>query len=790
MSTIYVSNASQLSAALARAAGGETIVLSSGNYGALDISGESFSSYVTLVSEEERGAVFTSVNIRNTDYLRIDNVHVDSPNNGGAASTIVSVSDGSSHIQFLNSEVNGKVDGVYSGHYGLHTSGNVSDVTFAGNYVHDIKIGGVFYNAKDLTVSGNTIDYTGADSLKFIGVQDVLIEGNMGSQNFFPAPGEHLDFIQFQGSDSSDIVIRGNVSLPGTHANVQGIFFDDAHYTNVLVEDNVIATGMIRGISVSSGTNFVARNNTLINLPGEGSKATKVMGADQSYGNIQTSFLQDAGKDANLTLQNTDPDKPFYFGDFFANPEAGLGMTLDDLLPTPNTLAETMGAVRTIEAFLAGNIQTQEREPETGQNSAPTPEPTPEQPAPTPVPTPEQPVPTPEGDTGGTDQGQIDTSLDGVAYASMGAHEFNSASDVIEVAHNSNLALDAATISLSFNADTVSGARGLISKDATYYTGGGNHLVSYIENGALIVRFQDGATDEIARIGGIKADTDYDLQVSFGDGNASVWLNGEQVHSADFSTSWATNVEYLQFGARGWSSKSGEAGFSNVFDGTISDIVVAEGNLTPAQLQNLLSDASADSGTAGGTPTPESPPTGIIANVVYEQAAEQTFNGRTASIVNLEHNAAYEVQEGTISFTFNADDLNGTQGLFSKDAFHYVGGGNHVSVMLKGDTLYLRYQDEDSEAAFRAPGIKAGEDYDVQTWFGDGEVGLAVNGELIGTKAFDVDLSLNNQNLQFGGLGWSSSDGGDQISNAFDGTISDILIVDQAVTIDHGDLIA
>ncbi len=350
MPNIYVSNTSQLFAALSQASGGETIILSSGNYGSLDISGKSFSSYVTLVSEEPRGAIFTSVDIRDTDYLRIDNVHVDSPSNGGAASKLVSVSEGSSHIQFLNSEVNGKVDDVYTGHYGLYTK-DVSDVTFAGNDVHDIKIGGVFYSAQDLTIKGNTIDYTGADSFKFIGVHGVLVEDNVGASHHFPASGEHLDFIQFQGTDSSDIVIRGNVSLPGTQTNVQGIFLDDAHYTNVLVEDNVIVTGMIRGVSVSSGTNVVVRNNTLINVEGAGSKATKVLGADQSYGNIQTSYLQDAGLDANLTLQNTDPDKPLYYGNFFANPEAGRGITLEDLLPTPNTLAETMGAVGTIQAF-------------------------------------------------------------------------------------------------------------------------------------------------------------------------------------------------------------------------------------------------------------------------------------------------------------------------------------------------------------------------------------------------------------------------------------------------------
>ncbi len=809
MASIYVSNASELSTALSNAKGGETIILRSGDYGSLNVSGKSYSSYVTIESEEDKGAVFSSVSVRDTDYLRIDNVHVDNPTNGSPASTLVSVTDGSSHVQFLNSEVNGKVDGDYTGHYGLYSK-DASDVTFAGNYVHDIKTGGVFYTSSDLTVSGNNIDYTGADSFKFIGVQGVLIEGNMGSRNIFPSPTEHVDFIQFQGSDSSDIEIRGNVSLPGTRVDAQGIFFDDAHYTNVLVEENVIATGMIRGISVSSGTNFVARNNTLINLPGEGSKATKVLGADESYGNIQTSYLQDAGLGDNLTLQNTHPNEPYYYGDYFANPEAGLGMTLEDLLIVPGTLAETMGAVGTIEALLAdsGEFQYPEPTPDNGQDPEPAPQPTPEP----------EPEPVPGEGTGGDDQGELNPGSEGVVYAATGQREFRSSADVIEIAHNDDLALNAATIAFSFNADTVSGAHGLVSKDASYYAGGGHHLVSYIEKGKLFVRFQDGDKDQVVRVNGIEANKDYDLQISFGDGNVSVWLNGEQVHSSDFSTDWSSNVEYLQFGARGWSSESGEAGFSNVFDGTMSDITIVEGNLTPTQLQGLLSNTPVEPDepdvaqppepsepddtdvaqpqpepdepdVSDGNPDPGTPSNETTANVVYAQSGEKEFNGKNGSIINLDHDAAFEVKEGTIAFTFNADDLNGKQGLFSKDASYYAGGGNHIAALLDKGELYLRFQDEDSDAVFRADGIRAGEDYDVQMWFGDGEVGLAVNGELIGTMEFDVDLSQNHQNMQFGGLGWASSDKDDKVSNAFDGTISDITILDEAISIDNSDLL-
>ena len=343
MSTAYVRNASELYLAISNAQPGDTIVLKDGDYGSLNLTGVSFSDYVTLKSENPQGAVFESVSLKDTDFVRIDGIHVDSSSNGAAASTLVSVTEGSSNVEFINSEVNGLVDDFYYGHYGLYTK-DVSNVTFANNYIHDVKIGGTFYTAENLTVSGNVVDYIASDSFKFISVNGALIEYNMGARHLYPETGEHPDFIQFQGGDSSDIIIRGNVSLPGTIDWAQGIFLDDAHYTNVLIEDNVIVTSMIRGVSVSSGTNVVARDNTLINLEGGASKATKVLVVGESYNNIMVSYASDASVGTNLTLQNQDPNAPLYYGNYFANSDAGRWIQLEDLLPKEGTLAETYGA--------------------------------------------------------------------------------------------------------------------------------------------------------------------------------------------------------------------------------------------------------------------------------------------------------------------------------------------------------------------------------------------------------------------------------------------------------------
>ncbi|MFZ7094179.1 hypothetical protein [Primorskyibacter sp. 2E233] len=346
--TLHVSNKRELSRALRGAQGGEHIFLADGNYGALRIDGLAFDPPVTMQSEFGRNARFTSISLNDAHGIRIESVHVDHPRNRGRNDALVEIVGGSQNIEFRNSEINAKVDSDFPDFVALLTGGSVRDITFADNIIHDVKRGGLFMAVQGLVLRGNTVDRIGEDSFKFIAVQDVLIENNTGARLVYPQKGYHLDFIQFQGAPSSGITIRGNVSLPGNEAaaTVQGIFLDDAHYSDVLIERNVIVTGMIRGVSLSEGTNVVARYNTVLDIEGIGSKATKVMVDGQSYGNIMGSYSNDKelGLGQNLVLQQTDPSGDWHYDSVFRNADHGLGITLEDLQPVPNGLAKEFGA--------------------------------------------------------------------------------------------------------------------------------------------------------------------------------------------------------------------------------------------------------------------------------------------------------------------------------------------------------------------------------------------------------------------------------------------------------------
>ncbi|WP_305849440.1 calcium-binding protein [Pseudoruegeria sp. HB172150] len=168
-----------------------------------------------------------------------------------------------------------------------------------------------------------------------------------------------------------------------------------------------------------------------------------------------------------------------------------------------------------------------------------------------------------------------------------GPLEVSGDGDVIELAHEQSFELAEGTIALTFNADKVLGSHGLLSKDARDF-GDGGHFTSYIEDGTLIVRFQDATSSQQFEFAGIEAGKDYDLVMSFGNGQVSAALNGEVFGQAGFDASWLTNTEFLQIGANGFASDAGAAGFEAVFDGTISDVAIFGEVIPPSDLEFLI----------------------------------------------------------------------------------------------------------------------------------------------------------------------------------------------------------
>ena len=370
-----------------------------------------------------------------------------------------------------------------------------------------------------------------------------------------------------------------------------------------------------------------------------------------------------------------------------------------------------------------------------------------------------------EGEPGEGEPGGKDGT---VVYQLPGDHAVASAGDVVVVDHSSAFEIEAGTLAFSFNADTVAGLQGLVSKDAWGYAGGGHHFSAYIDKGVLKVRFQDASSDKILSVDGIEAGKDYAVEVSFDGDTVALSLNGTKVGEAAFGMDWTQNQQALQVGALGWASASGGETFSNVFDGTIGDVLVLADEPVPA----------VPGGSVGGDG--DGPSDEVAAAVLFSHADLLEIDGAEDVLV-LDHDAAFEIEEGTLALSFNADTVAGRHGLLSKDAKGYAGGGNHFTSYIEDGTLKVRFQDGSSEKTIAVGGIEANTDYDLQIGFDGGKASVFLDGEKVGETAFSMDWTANIESMQIGANGWASASGDGAFADVFDGTIEDVLVLDKVL---------
>ena len=165
---------------------------------------------------------------------------------------------------------------------------------------------------------------------------------------------------------------------------------------------------------------------------------------------------------------------------------------------------------------------------------------------------------------------------------------------------------------------------------------------------------------------------------------------------------------------------------------------------------------------------------------VYMREGTLTFNGNLNKVIALAPDKALELDEGTLSFSFNTDVTGWRRTLVSKDA---VREGDHFSVMLENGTLKVSFGDESKQETISVGGIKAKQDYDFVTSFDDGHASAWLDGKLIGKVAIDMDWSDNHEPLLIGADNSASTSGTANAARyAYDGTMTNFFIEDQAMT--------
>ena len=256
-----------------------------------------------------------------------------------------------------------------------------------------------------------------------------------------------------------------------------------------------------------------------------------------------------------------------------------------------------------------------------------------------------------------------------------GAHGFDGSADaVINLAHDASFEVAKATVAFSFTADSVGARQGLVSKDATDFSGGGNHLAVYIENGSLIARFQDDLFEVSLTRDGLVAGQEYEVAVTFGANGVELYLDGGLVGAdPELNMSWLNNQQYLQIGGLGWASQSGQADFTNPFSGQISDVQIYDTVLNAPQINKLVAEPGPQNGAPVAiddnieTPADTTVVIDVLGNdndpdgdVLQIAGVEQSANGTT--VVNADGTLSYTPDEGfygTDSFTYTASDGKG-----------------------------------------------------------------------------------------------------------------------------------
>lgn len=180
------------------------------------------------------------------------------------------------------------------------------------------------------------------------------------------------------------------------------------------------------------------------------------------------------------------------------------------------------------------------------------------------------------------------------------ALSFDGSDDFVLIPHHDDYLLHHSTISFWFRSESLSGQRGLFSKDSTGYdTGGQLHI--YTDGNSLKARIQSngsppfGTGDEFtATSSGLSTNTWYHVTVTIGAGGLRLYRNGTLVDSESYpgglgaSSGGIGNYEPLVLGAgTGSSGDLNHLPLNSYFQGRIDDVRIHREILDATQVSRL-----------------------------------------------------------------------------------------------------------------------------------------------------------------------------------------------------------
>ncbi|MGH1417140.1 MAG: LamG-like jellyroll fold domain-containing protein, partial [Pelagimonas sp.] len=167
--------------------------------------------------------------------------------------------------------------------------------------------------------------------------------------------------------------------------------------------------------------------------------------------------------------------------------------------------------------------------------------------------------------------------------------------DYVEIADDPAFDLAEGTVSIRFNADTLSADHYLFSRDSLDFDDGG-HLSAYVTaDGAIHVRIQSDTTSYTlsSSAGAVSAGSDHQMAVTFGDDGVHLYLDGVEVATDPYTGGIEGNDEPWVLGAYQGLSGDGVAdNLAHFFDGTLDEFTVFDSQLDADQIATLEADGA------------------------------------------------------------------------------------------------------------------------------------------------------------------------------------------------------
>jgi hypothetical protein len=125
-------------------------------------------------------------------------------------------------------------------------------------------------------------------------------------------------------------------------------------------------------------------------------------------------------------------------------------------------------------------------------------------------------------------------------------------------------------------------------------------------------------------------------------------------------------------------------------------------------------------------------------------------DGRPENVLTLPEGDRQDLAEGTLSFRFEADTLEGVQGLYSREPLS-AGDDNHLSIYLFGSFLFARIE-AGGIARLLGGSIEAGRPTHVALSFDGNEARLFIDGDTVG-ETETTYTETGPAQAQFGAIG-------------------------------------